>query len=290
MTVNSFPWSRDYLSSRSVQSVADAVVWGNLDAVLCPALIVMKGLTDDRGMPRALGRLLRYGVEEPPFEPGEEDALRGRLAPGGGPLVGMVSARADKGKGYEVFVEALARVDGLRGVLVGPHPGEEFVAHVDRLGLGERLALEGPQRPVWPYYAAMDALVVPSTEYECMPFVILEAMAIGRPAIGSHLSGIPEAIADGETGRTFPPGDVDGLAAILSDLVSSREAWRRMGAAARRRYERHFTWTKMRSELISLYASLAGSEDSQLTAGGGSRPADMSSPTDAGDAPRARSA
>jgi glycosyltransferase involved in cell wall biosynthesis len=176
--------------------------------------------------------------------------------------------------------------------LVGPHPGPEFVARVEQLGIEERLALEGPQKAVAPYYKAIDVLVVPSTAYECMPLVILEAMAAGKPVIGSQLSGIPEAIIDGQTGRTFPPGDVEALSAILRDgAASSRGVWQRRGDAGRHRWEDCFTLPRMGAALTALYAGLvAGDAGSEVTLADGSSPADTSSSSDAEGAHRARSA
>jgi glycosyltransferase involved in cell wall biosynthesis len=261
MSVHTVPWSRDYLSRPALQTIADRVVWANLNAVVCPSQAVMDGLRGYRGMPPGLGRLLYYGIRTPPGGPDERIGLRRRLAPGDELLVGMVSSRPVAEKGYDVFIQALARVPSARGVLVGPHPGADFVAQVHQLGLGERLALEGRKATVGPYYQAMDVLAVPSTAYECMPLVILEAMAAGRPAIGSRLSGIPEAIINAETGRTFSPGDVAELSSILTEASSSRLAWERMGQAAQRRWERCFTWSRMRSELIALYGSLPGHGD-----------------------------
>jgi glycosyltransferase involved in cell wall biosynthesis len=292
MSVHSVPWERDYLSHRAVQSVADSVVWGNVDAVVCPSQAVMDGLIDRREMPAELGRLLYYGVAEPAAEAGDRATLRRRLAPADELLVGMVSNRPVAEKGYDVFIEALALVPEIRGVLVGPHPGPEFVARIAQLGIEERLALEGPQKAVAPYYKAIDVLAVPSTAYECMPLVILEAMAAGRAAVGSQLSGIPEAIIDAQTGRTFPPGDVAALGAILRDAaVSSRGVWERQGEAGRRRWEDCFTLPRMGAALTALYAGLvAGDADSGVTLADGSSLADTSSSIDAEGAHRARSA
>ncbi len=292
MSVHSVPWERDYLSHRVVQSVADSVVWGNVDAVVCPSQAVMDGLIDRREMPAELGRLLYYGVAEPAAEAGDRATLRRRLAPADQLLVGMVSNRPVAEKGYDVFIEALALVPEIRGVLVGPHPGPEFVARIAQLGIEERLALEGPQQAVAPYYRAIDVLAVPSTAYECMPLVILEAMAAGRTAVGSRLSGIPEAIIDGQTGRTFPPGDAVALGAILSDAAaSSRGVWEKQGEAGRRRWEECFTLPRMGAALTALYAGLVpGDADSGVTLADGSSPADRSSSTDAEGAHRARSA
>lgn len=252
MTVHSNPWPRDHSSSVAwVQSAADAFVWPNVDAVLCPSDAVRRGLRDRRGAPDHLLRVLHYGVDEPPTS-GRIDRLRGRLAPRDEILVGMVSARPVPEKGYDVFADALRQVhEGIRGTLVGPVP-EGALGGILR-ALDGTLVLEGVVRPIGDHYRAFDLLVVPSTEEECMPLVILEAMAAGTAVAGSELSGIPEAVDHGTTGWTFPPGDADALAALLHRAREERQSLPGLGAAGRRRWERLFTPARMRSELLAAY-------------------------------------
>ena len=68
-----------------------------------------------------------------------------------------------------------------------------------------------------------DVLVVPSLWYENSPVIIQEAFAAGVPVIGSDLGGVAEKIQDGVSGRRFPPGDRDALAAVLQGLVDEPE-------------------------------------------------------------------
>ena len=89
------------------------------------------------------------------------------------------------------------------------------------------------------------ALVVPSVrgrggDMDGLPNVILEAMASGRPVIGSRFSGIPEAVADGRTGLLVPPGDDEGLARAMIALARDRTLAARMGAKGRRGAEERF--------------------------------------------------
>jgi glycosyltransferase involved in cell wall biosynthesis len=253
MTVHSNPWPRERLSDARVQVVADTLVWRNVDVVLCPAAAVRRGLVERRGAPERLMRILHYGVAEPPAAAAQEvAALRRRLAPGDELLVGMVSARAVAVKGYDVFAAAMARAgSGIRGALVGALPGGEVGRSLE--ALGDCVTLEGVVRPIGAHYRAFDLVVVPSTDEECMPLVILEAMAAARPVAGSHISGIPEAIADGLSGWTFAPGDVAALVAVLHEARSARQSLTAKGEAGRERWERLFTPEIMRAGLLALY-------------------------------------
>jgi glycosyltransferase involved in cell wall biosynthesis len=253
LTVHSNPWPRDHLGDPRVQAVADALVWPNVDLVVCPTQVVASALVELRGAPVERERLLRYGVG-PPSGEDEAEQVRARLAPAGELLVGMVSARPAPEKGYDVFLEALARATGsVRGVLVGRYP-EGYPERARAAGLDGALALEGLRRDVGAYYHAFDVLVVPSTAEECMPLVILEAAAAGTATFGSRLSGIPEAVAEGETGQLFAPGDAGALAALIDRATEERGRLERMGRAARLRWESVFTLDRMLAEHAALYA------------------------------------
>jgi glycosyltransferase involved in cell wall biosynthesis len=85
--------------------------------------------------------------------------------------------------------------------------------------------IRGPMRPehVATALRDVDALVVPSLWSENTPFVVLEGRAAGVPIVASAVDGIAEIVADGENGRLFAPGDVDGLARVMQRLVDDRE-------------------------------------------------------------------
>jgi len=248
MTVHSNPWPRD----GRTQAVADRIVWGNVQEVVCPSRAVAAGLRDRRGMPLALERLIHYGVDPPEGEQ-EGPVLRKRLASDSELLVGMVSARPVPEKGYDVFLEALrATGAAVRGVLVGRYP-PGFADRVAAAGLDGRLELPGVQRQVGAYYHAFDVLTVPSTAEECMPLVILEAAAAGTATFGSRLSGIPEAVDDGRTGRVFPPGDAVALARLIDEAAGDRLALAGMGAEAQRSWGTEFSLDRMLAEHEALY-------------------------------------
>jgi glycosyltransferase involved in cell wall biosynthesis len=252
MTVNSMPWMREHSEPR-VQTTVDSTLWASLHHCVCPAMTVAESLIENRGLPREKLRLIRYGVNEPAGA-ADGPALRQRLAPNGELLVGMVSARAVPEKGYEVFVRALAQTgDDVRGVLVGPHLGDNFLKLVDELGLKERLTIVGPVPSVGAYYHAIELLVVPSTKEEAMPLVILESMAATTAVYGSRLAGVPEAVVEGETGELFTPSDVGGLAELLKAAPSRRDELARMGAAGRRRWEELFAPAALARETQRLY-------------------------------------
>jgi glycosyltransferase involved in cell wall biosynthesis len=245
MSVHSIPWEREHSDPR-VQRVVDAALWRSLDAVAGATQVVGEGLVSKRGMPERLYRLLPYGM---PVPDGIEEAaaLRAQLAPDGELLVGMVSATADPGKGHAVLRDAITQAQApVRAVMVGADPGAGFGA--------DGVTVAGRVPSVGPYLHAVDVLAVPSTAWESLPLVILEAMAAGKPVFGSRLAGIPEAIEDGVTGALFPPGDAAALARLLTG--ADRGALERMGAAGRAAWERRFSPERMVEGVLGLYREL----------------------------------
>jgi glycosyltransferase involved in cell wall biosynthesis len=101
--------------------------------------------------------------------------------------------------------------------------------------------------------AASDALVLPSLANECLPFAILEAMSAGLPVVGTDVAGIPEEIADGETGYVVPPGDADALAAAIGRLADDPARARAMGEAGRRRAAAEFAVDRMVEQVTEIW-------------------------------------
>ena len=102
---------------------------------------------------------------------------------------------------------------------------------------------------------AFDVITVPS-HIEPLGNATLEAMAAGRPVVGSRVGGIPEMVVEGETGVLVPPQDPDALAAALEPLIASPEQRQRLGRAARERAERAFSLGVHAARLQEVYDSV----------------------------------
>jgi glycosyltransferase involved in cell wall biosynthesis len=117
-----------------------------------------------------------------------------------------------------------------------------FLGHVDRGGVARTMT-------------GARAVVLPSRSYENQPMVLLEAMALGLPVIGTDLGGIPELIDAGHTGLLAPVDDAAGLAAAMKDLMTNPTSARAMGVAGRERAVAvHAPHTHL-AQLHDIYAS-----------------------------------
>jgi glycosyltransferase involved in cell wall biosynthesis len=121
------------------------------------------------------------------------------------------------------------------------------------LGLGQRVRFLGLERNVAPYMQAADCFACPSLWAEAAGLVNLEAQAVGLPVVGSRGGGIPEYVADGETGLLFTPGDFRALAECIRRLHGDPQLCRRMGQAARAHALRCFSPESRLGDFLRLY-------------------------------------
>ncbi len=126
-----------------------------------------------------------------------------------------------------------------------------------QLGVIEHVRFTGRRQPdkLRDYYCAADVAVT-TPWYEPFGLTPLEAMACGRPVIGSAVGGLTYTIQDGQTGFLVPPRCPEALAARLQRLLDQPEACRRMGQAARTRVEREFSWPIVAMRTGALYEQL----------------------------------
>jgi glycosyltransferase involved in cell wall biosynthesis len=102
-------------------------------------------------------------------------------------------------------------------------------------------------------YAEATALLVPSIVPETFGQVAAEASLAGRPVLGSRLGALSETVVDGVTGQLFAAGDVDALATLMAELVTSPGLARRLGDAGQARASSLYTIERMTDRYEALY-------------------------------------
>jgi len=93
-------------------------------------------------------------------------------------------------------------------------------------------------------YASASIFCLPS-HFDPFPLVLMEAMASGLPCVASAVCGIPEIVAEEETGLLVPPGDAPRLAAALLRLLTDPAEARALGNAGRERIEQQLSWGRV---------------------------------------------
>ncbi|SKC40613.1 glycosyltransferase [Krasilnikoviella flava] len=190
-------------------------------------------------------------------------------------LPGRVCAvgRLVEKKGFGDLLDALALLvaDG-RDVhldLVGSGPQEaDLRGRAAALGLlrdgAERVTFHGPlpQDRVRDVVARAAVFAAPCVlgadgNRDGLPTVLLEAMALGTPVVSTPVTGIPEAVRDGATGRLVPPGDVPALAAAVGALLDDEQDAARLADGARALIEAEFDVVGTSRRLLDVLESAA---------------------------------
>jgi starch synthase len=216
-------------------------------------------------------RVIRNGIDTAEYAP---DLATGVLERHGvdpsRPYVIFVG-RITRQKGLPVLLRAAARLDPAAQLVLcaGQADTPDQLAEVTELVTGLRNTRHGGGRSgvVWiPEMLAKREIIQLLTHatafacpslYEPLGIVNLEAMACGTAVVASRVGGIPEVVADGETGLLVPPGDPVELADALNALVRDAGRAQGMGRAGRARAVAEFGWAAVAAQTAALYSELA---------------------------------
>lgn len=142
------------------------------------------------------------------------------------------------------------------GTLEKPIDMKEMHSYIRRHQLESNIIFTGalPLEEVRRLYVASDIFVLPSLA-EGDPLVVVEAMASGKPVIGTKVGGIPHKVRDGWNGFLIDPADERQLANKIKYLIDHPEERKKIGANSRRYAEEEFDWKKVAERLSLVYQS-----------------------------------
>lgn len=219
------------------------------------------------GVPAARIHVVYPGVDSTRFRPdvdGSEIRARHGAA---GQVILLSVGRLQRRKGHDHAIAAIAQLDrsiAVRYLVVGD--GEErarLEALAGQYGVRDRVTFLGevPADDLPRYYAACDIFLMPNRidegDVEGFGIVFLEAAAAGKPSIGGRSGGVPEAVAEGETGMLVSGTDTAETAEAIRSLATSEDRRRSLGARARARVCRDFTWERAASEVATVHRLVA---------------------------------
>ena len=209
------------------------------------------------------------GVDVDHFTPGE-GAARER------PTL-LVVGRLVERKGVADVVAALAELPGVDLLVAGGPPADGLVVDPEAVrlrelaeenGTADRLHLiGGVARSDMPALLRSADIVVAVPWYEPFGIVPLEAMACGRPVVGSAVGGLLDTVVPGVCGELVPPRRPDLLAAALRELLDDPARRAAYGEAGVRRVRARYGWDRVCAETEQVYAGvLTGTRHSLTTA------------------------
>lgn len=229
---------------------------------------ICEGLRNDitaRGIPAEKVTVIPNAVDTESFRFGgvPDGALRARLGLDNSVVLGFAGSFYSY-EGLDLLLDAvpklLGRYPNLCVLLVGGGPQDDALrSQAVRLGIQDRIVFVGrvPQARVQAHYDLIDVLVYPRRSMRLTELVTplkpLEAMAQGRLLVASDVGGHRELIRDGETGRLFPAGSADALAAAVSRLLDDRSDWDRIRRAGRHFVESERNWTRSIARYVDVY-------------------------------------
>lgn len=218
-----------------------------------------------RGIPPGKLEVIPNGVNVEEFPASEEDAESARAKYGLSGVVVMFAGTVTPRKGVEYLIRAAELLRDMRELMfliagrldLDREYAERVVKYARERGVNAKFAGFVPYEDLKALYAACDIFVLPSLE-EGSPIALLEAMASGKPLIGSRVGGIKMQIRDGWNGFLVEPGDVVQLAERIRYLAENEGERKRMGANSRKLAEEEFDWRKIAEKYLKVYEEIAG--------------------------------
>jgi starch synthase len=262
------PWKAEQLGGGyTVSSWCERVAAASAAAVVA----VSEGMRADimaayPEIPAERIRVIRNGIDTTEYRPDPNtDVLERYGVDLARPYVIFVG-RITRQKGVPVLLRAASGLipEAQLVLLAGAADTQEQLVEVTELVDGLRATRSGvfwipemlPKHDVIQLLTHATVFAIPSI-YEPLGIVNLEAMACGTAVVGSRTGGIPEVVADGETGLLVPAGEPEPLAAALNTLLSDPDRAAAMGQAGRKRAVAEFGWPAIAAQTADLYAELA---------------------------------
>lgn len=221
-------------------------------------MVEESGLADDL----AETRVIPNGIDTEVFRPGSRREARAKLGLPTDATIVLFSARSAKAspfKGFETLYAALpliARADAVPDLMLIALGEDAPDAMVEGVPIRFVPFADDPAT-VARYYQAADLYLHPARA-ENFPLAVLEAMGCGLAVVASNAGGIPEIVADGETGLLFAAANPRGLAEAASTLLGDAAGRTRMAHAGRSLVEAHFALPRQVGRYLDWYRELTG--------------------------------
>ena len=215
----------------------------------------------EEGVRREKVVTIHTGIDLRKFDPGTTcGSLREEIGvPSEVPLIGTVAILRFK-KGYQILLDAvpavLNEIPDAKFVFVGDGPQRRNITNkIEALGLSRSVLMLGMRWDIPNVLKSIDLFVLPTLQ-EAHGGVFVEAMAMGKPVIGTNVGGVGEVIKDGLNGYLVRPNDPSSLAGAIVTMIRDKERAGSMGLEGRKMAEENFAVEKMCKSMFELYADL----------------------------------
>jgi glycosyltransferase involved in cell wall biosynthesis len=168
-------------------------------------------------------------------------------------------------KGIEVLIDAAAQLRDqgvpfqihITGIVSDKDYHARLHEQVKTLGLEDRVIFRGFLSEAERTREFSEAYLVTLPSYaETSPMTVQQAMAAGKPVVGTKVGGVPYLVRDGVHGRLVDAGDAAALAAALREVLLDPGLRDRMGAGAREEAVKRFSAREVGDRTVALYEKL----------------------------------
>jgi len=173
----------------------------------------------------------------------------------------LLVSRLEAVKGVIYLIEALPqivkRIKNIKVIIIGDGEQQPLIKRrIGELKMENFVVLKGriEYRHIQNYYPLADVVVLPSLD-EATSITGLEAMASGKPLVGTTVGGIPALIDEGKNGFLVPPGDPQKLAEAIVAVLENPQRRIEMGKFSRQKAVNEFSWEKIAQETLKIYES-----------------------------------
>ncbi len=172
--------------------------------------------------------------------------------------VGRLTPEKDFPSLLHAFAILSASLPNVRLWILGDGPERESLRTlIQRLGLSDSVQMLGMRDDVGYWLAQADLFVLASVS-EGLPVALLEALAVGLPAVVTNVGGMPEVLESSGAGIVVPPRDPPALAAAILEIARRPDRLPALREAARRRYSERYTLERMAADYLRLYLECLG--------------------------------
>jgi glycosyltransferase involved in cell wall biosynthesis len=174
------------------------------------------------------------------------------------------AGRLSPEKGHRYLIEAMSSIlAGRKNIILlifGDGPRRDELTRLARkLGCSGSIYFVGFVPDFSQLLEQIDLFVLPSLS-EGLPNVVLEALAAGKPVVGTAVGGVPELIANGETGLLVPPRDSGQLAQAITKLLDDRTLARRLGQAGQELVRKTYSFERQCHLMMQVYKKVLGTK------------------------------
>ncbi|NSW86181.1 MAG: glycogen synthase [Syntrophobacteraceae bacterium] len=275
------PWKEEQLGAGyKVSSWLEKTTYENADGVIAVSSSMKKDVERVYGIEPRRVRVIYNGIDPAQYTPVRDNGLLEFYGIHPEKPYILFVGRITRQKGILHLIDAVKYLDaGIQVVLCAGLPDtEEIMKETEERVAAARSQTQNeiiwiprflPKEHIIRLYTSASIFVCPSI-YEPFGLINLEAMACGTPVVASNVGGIPEVVADGETGVLVPlhpaggsniePADSEefagNLASAVNSLLSSPERLHSMSLASRRRVEKVFSWESIARQTLDFYEHL----------------------------------